>query len=407
MKQTIYIATIGTGTAGNDSFVAHGILYGIRNAGADHVYLVPSASDASLDVADYIASEVAVEPYADDAPFFTLTDFDDLTRCRTEMRFLLRQLASRHPGATLIVNPTSGTKQMTTATYVAAIDEGVEHIEYITGERVDGVVKSGTERIAAMSGRRVQAAVTARNALALIRAGAYPGAEQLLAPWDDEDIFPISIGAARVFGMWDRFAYTEALRAANGDVFREVRKALAALRDASPVSIERAADMLAFVQRHLGFGSAEEALAVLYRVVELLAKLRMAELEVDVDHFEAENIIDRLEPPHRVADQLRAMQRHNDELQIGLRLALDCLRTSQSPFARAVLADKQLWRGLQRRQDTRYGHGTAFVPVEDVRVLASRLIGAAVAQWPCLPELINQFRFPDLQSTIEEEIDHA
>ncbi len=168
MKDIIYIATVGTGIAARGNSVAHAILFGIRSASPGNVYLVPSSSPASLAVAARIASEADVTPFADDSPYFTLTDAEDLDRCVAEMSFLLSRLSWRHADATLILNPTSGTKQMTTAAYVAAVDEGVEHIEYITGERVDGVVTPGTERVVRTSGRRARTMDRAHSALTVV-----------------------------------------------------------------------------------------------------------------------------------------------------------------------------------------------------------------------------------------------
>ena len=55
---------------------------------------------------------------------------------------------SPSPSDRLLVNPTSGTKQMSVAAVLAALDEEVGMVIFTVGDRADGVVKTGTERMA-------------------------------------------------------------------------------------------------------------------------------------------------------------------------------------------------------------------------------------------------------------------
>jgi hypothetical protein len=407
MKETIYVCTIGTGTAGATSCLAQGVVNAIRLRSPQICVLVPSASENSVLVADMVATELSDEAKLDLQRPSSLSDADDLRQCRRKMRELIRQLKGLHPEADLILNPTSGTKQMTTGAVLAGIDEGLEHIEYITGPRKDGVVITGQERITAISGRHILAEKTLHNAQELMLAGAYNGAVQLLKSYGD--VYPRSLALARTLFHWDRFAYDQALAAAEScdAPLAETRKTLAWLCRANRISLPRAADMLALVDRRLASGEAEEALAVLYRCVEMLAKLRLYELGVSAERTTLNQLRETIHPPKRLDDQLTSMSRYNDNLHLGLRLCLDLLYSTGCPFAKAILNDTAMWNLLQKRNDTRYGHGADQVDSKQIRLLLHHVQHSAQRQWPDLLDSVRNCHFPDIETILEEELDHA
>ncbi len=403
---TICICTVGTGTAGRDSFVAHGILAGIRAAAPDKVWLCPSASPGSLEVAGLVAGELRNRGSAPEIHTLTLADHDDLDRSRRELRALLADLRKTHPNAAIVLNPTSGTKQMTTAAVLAGVDAGVDRIEFVVGERRDGVVRTGAERITRADVRRIRARQCAGNALALIRGGAYGAAERILQPY--ADFFPRFLTLTRVFGFWNRFAYRRALEITPpGPELAAVRKALDALASAPAISLEHAADMTAFAERALDSGEPEEALAVLYRSAELLAKLRLQELGIDIENPTLNGIDRILHLPKRVFDRTAAILRGDSPPFLGLAMLYELLETTDDPLAARIRGDARTWSLLQERHKTRYGHGAAFVDPTPVRELHGRLQRAAARQWPDFPQRVRAFRFPDIQPLIQEELDHV
>lgn len=175
---TLLILTVGTGTAGKHSDLASGLRRTLELLTPRRFWLVPSTNPDSLAIADLLAEN---QPAF--AGCFPLEQPDDLEICRQHIRNVISQARSDvREGERLLVNPTSGTKQMTAAATLAALDEQVGDIVFTTGERADGVVKTGTERITAFD-----PAVFFRDRdLALAReffnAGDFYAAERLLRP---------------------------------------------------------------------------------------------------------------------------------------------------------------------------------------------------------------------------------
>ncbi len=276
----IYVMTVGTGTAGTASNLAKGLEHALLLRQADRNVLVPSQDEDSRLMAQVVREacpDLNVE-IAEDC----FSDHDDLLQSRREFRGLLARLADNRAGNRIIVNPTSGTKQMTTAAVLAAVDCGIADIEYISGPRQDGVVKTGHEKITAISPRRALAYQTGGAALRLLEGGAYRAAAKLVEPYSD--LLPLSFAGCETFAEWHRFNYRGALTAAGSDErLRPCRQTLGRLAQAPAISIERAADMICFADRELSFGHSEEAFAVLYRLAELLAKLHLQKLGVDTN----------------------------------------------------------------------------------------------------------------------------
>jgi hypothetical protein len=410
MSLPIIIATIGTGTAGRYSNLAQGIVNGLRQAAPAACVLAHSNSPDSQAIAELVAEELAALPVECHLAF---GNPDDLPHCRAAVRALIRHTRERFPDHRLILNPTSGTKQMTAGAVLAGIDERIGSIDYIGGERVDGVVKTGTERLSSIDTRRMLAVETGRNALALLDAGAWHGAAVILTPC--ADLFPQTFALAGTLDAWDRFDYRRALRLADGassDFWKAVRKRLADLAEAPQLTLLRTADMLNFCTRALRFGRAEECLAAIYRLVEWFARFRLKEMGVRDSADTAADFLGHpaLNHTNPVSDQLASQERNTMKdapLRPGLALMLDLLDGTGFSFSSTFARRTESRNLLQQRQNTRYGHGTDFVPAAAVEQLLQVVRDCAVRQWPAFPGLCQQCAFPAYQSLVQEEIDHV
>jgi hypothetical protein len=125
----LLILTVGTGTAGKHSNVASGLARTIDLCAPRLFWLVPSASEKSWPVADLIRESVehthtgAFRPWSTDEPYRTIADPDDIHQCRTVLREVIAEARKQlKPGERLMVNPTSGTKQMSAGATLAGLD---------------------------------------------------------------------------------------------------------------------------------------------------------------------------------------------------------------------------------------------------------------------------------------------
>ena len=151
----LLILTVGTGTSGQHSNLAQGLVNTLCQRRPRLFWLVPSASPDSITLAKLVQGAAPAgcvfQPWSTSQPFHQITQHDDLFVCPTALREVIQRARQQLiQGEELIVNPTSGTKQMSVAATLAALDEGIGEIVFTVGERADGVVKTGTERMAAV-----------------------------------------------------------------------------------------------------------------------------------------------------------------------------------------------------------------------------------------------------------------
>ena len=84
--------------------------------------------------------------WSESTAYHAIPNHDDIHECRRFAREVIAvaKLELRAEER-WVVNPTSGTKQMSAGATLAALDEEVDQIDFTCGERVDGVVETGTE----------------------------------------------------------------------------------------------------------------------------------------------------------------------------------------------------------------------------------------------------------------------
>ncbi len=249
----ILILTVGTGTAGRYSNLTAGLHRTIELLSPRQFWLIPSTDQDSLAIADLLA-----DGKSEYAGRFPLEAPDDLERCRQQIGQAIRNVRDTlQAGERLFVNPTSGTKQMTSAATLAALDEEIGDIVFTTGERADGVVKTGTECITSFDPADFFRERDLARAREFFDAGDFFAAERLLRPHN------ITLSRewanAHTCHHWRRLDYNCA-------------KAYAPhLENRNPDSI--IADIFAWSRHALQRGDADASMRLTYKGLERFARL--------------------------------------------------------------------------------------------------------------------------------------
>jgi hypothetical protein len=274
------VLTIGTGTAGKSSNLPQGILNTLRQAKPVAYWLVPSSSPDSIATADLIRADhpQGFQSWSESAPYRLIEAPDDLPSCRATLRDVIAAARARLPAdGRLVVNPTSGTKQMSAGATLAALDEEIGEIVFTVGDRADGVVVTGTERMAGFATDQFLMERALREADMLYRSGAFLAAEKLLSRWRGRLEADRVMRVARCAHEWHRLNYRAAATAAA--VFDEtIRCHLDGLAGdvASGQPSERVlADLVAGADDLREWGDAEEAATRYYKSIEYAARMRI------------------------------------------------------------------------------------------------------------------------------------
>lgn len=210
---THLILTVGTGTAGRHSNLAAGLRRTLDLVSPDKFWLIPSTDEVSQLTADLVRDGLpGFQPWTEEAAYRSITQPDSLEDCRQAVReVILRARQSAPKGVRLLVNPTSGTKQMSVGAALAALDEGVGELAFTVGQREDGVVKTGTEVLETFDASGYFAERDRETALHLAKAGAFAAAASIAGRHASlSDLAE----TARCLHEWERQNYSEARRLA-------------------------------------------------------------------------------------------------------------------------------------------------------------------------------------------------
>jgi hypothetical protein len=372
---TLLILTVGTGTQGQHSNLAQGLVNTLRQLQPRLFWLVPSASPDSVALAEIVRDGSppgsTFQPWSPTQSFRHIKHHDDLFECRTALREVIRVARQQlRQGERLLVNPTSGTKQMSVAATLAALDEEIGEIVFTVGERADGVVKTGTERPAPFSTHQFFLERDLRTAAELFAAGAFIAAARVLKSYPEPEALRAR-ETALCLHEWQRMNYAKAASHA-AKFSEELRAHLKHLADADEFSPSRLGDLLASADELARWGDHEEALARYYRGAEQAAKVRLAEAHALRPPYRLEAFLQLLPPGCRLAEDFRRKARQ-DHILLTAQAAWELLDSIQDPMAAAYFADRLLQEGLYRRNETMYGHGQAPVDPHETNRVATRL----------------------------------
>jgi len=357
----LLILTVGTGTAGRYSNLASGLVTTVRLHDPERYWLVPSSSPDSIGIADLVREEIGEEaifvPWSDSdnrSIYCSIEEPDDVISCRTALSAVIAAARKTlKPGQRLVVNPTSGTKQMTAGATLAALelDQEAGGIAFTIGERHDGVVKTGTERVTKIDTRRFMYERRLEHAESFFEAGACQAAAKLLEPFSE--LSQQKLDVARCLHMWQYQNYEPARQIAarsSAPHLIGLRNYFEQLCREKPAGELRVADMFAGAERLRNWHLTDEALVRYYHTVETAGRVRLWQEHSLQEPFELDAVlaIPGIQPTF--ANRLRNIAR-DGRLFLTMALLFEVLHALQDPLAELFLGDKDFQELLRLRND--------------------------------------------------------
>lgn len=367
------ILTVGTGTAGKESNLAAGLRHTIEMTCPSKFWLIPSTDETSLATADLIREGFdTFEPWSETQPYLQIEKPDSLAHSRNTVRTVIsiarKQLT---PHATLIVNPTSGTKQMSAGATLAALDEGIVILHFTTGKRADGVVITGTEKIEAFNAREYFAERDLETARKLFQAGSLVAAATIL---EGHRGLTAQASVAKCCHEWERQNYTEARKIAahsSSDPLVRLRshlEQLAIAANKTEVDPLIVADLLQTAGIWLSRNDPETALTLSCRALEMGLRLALARETGLVEPYQVTQI---------------------EKLQLSIPLRERCVNPTRDGKT-TILGLDNIARILQEKQNR---IGESYSQIRGVR--------ASVATRNELMHQLRAVKLPEAQTALE------
>lgn len=307
-----------------------------------------------------------------DASQFTIhpiLDPDSLQACYSVTRSALTEAMERFPNCRYVADYTGGTKTMSVALAMAALEADWE-LSLVKGARTDLVkVVDGTEVAGLVNSWEVRARQRMEEARRLFDDHHYAAAETLTSsilqtgPLSTELQATLRewVGLARGFDAWDRFDHDRAFQVLKPYQARIVANFIFLKKltgnDKRATGFEAVYDLVRNSERRAHQKRYDDAVARLYRACEMFAQIRLRQHTPSLD---SSNLcIDAL-PEHlrSTYDQLR--DPGDNKIKLGLRQDYELLADLNDPVGTAYSThQKRLMNGLSMRNNSILAHGTS------------------------------------------------
>ncbi len=406
MKKRALIVTVGTGTR-PDVQIIKPLTKAITHYRPD--FLVMAASAGSRGNAEIIVRELALAPEAHTIAMFS--DIDDFQAVFQDINTVFRDLQARGFAPDEIeIDFTSGTKAMSSGAVLAAVHNRCGSINYITGQRKDGVVIDGTEQFRQIPPTMVFAAYDLKRAREFILNLRFDTAEQLLqglilTDTREKDLARQLRHIAEGYRLWDLFNHKGAL--AKLKHLDSTLKETAALQTtpAAAAALEELAkgkaapkdllliDIFNNAERRCREGRYDDAVARLYRTTELLAQYVLehdfAIMTGDVDVSKApESLREGLE---------RLRDKRDGKIKIGLDGDYRLLEGLGHALGAGYTGDNSLQDQLRQRNQSILAHGLEPMTANKYRNLKASLLPLIAAHIPDFEARAQALQFPWLR----------
>jgi len=390
------VLSVGTGVGGTEESItslAHALCFSIEDSNPDRIVFVvsPQSRETVLPrikagIPDINSEEVVLDRV------------DDLQAIFNQLNPVIGRLRREH--SSLCIDFTSGTKAMTSSLVMLAVLHEANTLSNVVGKRENGLVQRGTETIHRVSPifaaaeHRLQSAASHFNSLQFNAALQTLG-ELRKRTSDREIIMRVEEleALATAYKTWDLFDHEAAhmaLRPVKNPSTGGNKRFLGRLASAEDKTPFYVADLLSNAKRR-GMVEAkyDDAVARLYRVVELLAQHRLREAHgLDSSDMPVDKLPRKLQLRWPEASEA-------DHIKIGLQRCYELLEELGDPFG-AHIRDRQLRDLLSRRNTSILAHGLQPIGKDAYMKLYKKVYGNALKIIPMLDELVADSTFPTI-----------
>lgn len=391
MKEKVLIISVGTGTRPDaQKSLATAIIKSINNNNPDHTVFV--VTDESLNTTMPLIKE-KIDISLKSCEEYRLTDADNVMKIYNELAAVIKKLKVDY--RRLAVDFTSGTKAMSGALVMAACLHEADDLCYIAGERQNGIVAMGAEELKFVSPLSVISDKKLAEAVLLFNRHQYDGVIAIVNELEKTtssrtilDKFTDLKKCAMAYSCWDRFNHREALnclKSIDKHMFNENKRFLNELEKADEKEPYYEADLINNAKRRAEEGKYDDAVARLYRAIELLSQYSLKKYGFN----STENVSISMMPDEIISKY----QLKGDRCNIALDMGWNILAARGDSIAVEYIKDNHLKNALNKRNKSILAHGLQPLGKEDYEKLIEPVLHYAGSKIPELKELMRYSAF--------------
>ena len=408
-KKRALIVTVGTGTR-PDVYIVKPLVKSIEDSRPDFLVLVTTT--ASRKFGDAIVEKLLLQ--SESYRIEELKDFDDFQSVFQEVNRIFRYLTEKgYEPDEIQMDFTSGTKAMSGGALLSAVYSQCQSVKYITGLRVNGVVKDGSEKFLTVNPRSVFALHDLRAGEELICHLRFSSASQILgavredvfAPEDQKRLKNLII-IAHAYHEWDLFKHESAwqkLKKVEWDISSLQRFRIS---DVGRNQIEQLVrdkragwnnflimDLFNNALRREIEGKYDDGVARLYRAAEMFAQNILAK-QYSIDTSD----VDTRKVPSSMKTLLAKNLAEDSKIRIGLYQDYKLLAEFGHKAGLYYLQNDSLRSQIQERNLSILAHGTKPISQKQFNSLSSSILPLFDLGIPDFEDRARGIQFPWLVS---------
>jgi hypothetical protein len=406
MDKKALVITVGVGVGASreeaSRSIAHAIVFSIMENNPSKVFFIVS-KESKESVVPLVLGELGSGL---DYELMETSDENDLNNC---FEAALRAIESAEKGGYRItVDFTSGTKAMSAGAVLAATGKTTS-LSYVGGKRIGGKVVLGEEKLTVFVPRKAMIKEQYRHLAKLFDAYQFTSCIRLIDAiketiGDPEEIERLKAyrDVCEGYYQWDVFNHEKAkelLSKVEGipDENKEFLGRLTRTKEGREIFL--IADLLNNSQRRKREGKYDDAVARLYRVVELLAQYVLrSKYDVETSNLQLGKISQATEKCLNLKEELEKEKDEKGRIRIGLAKSYKVLYCLGERIGEEFFNNRRLQDLLGKRNESILAHGVTPITEHDYDQLYEEVIRLSGFILD-LEELLNKSKFPN-SSTI-------
>ena len=371
--KTILLMTVGTGTGDSQEKIdslAHGLLYSIKNTNPS--YTIFFGSETSKKTLRSMKKQFFKEFKSEfrDYEFVLLNDIDDFNECFDK----IKEKLDEHENNEIKIDYTSGTKTMTmTAGICAAIYR--KDLFVITGTRnKEGIVEKGTESKRTQNLYKIYDKFSLDKIKDAFNQNRFRTGIELLEETRGLKNKDSLLNLFKLYGNWDKFNHEKADQIFNNEFdgefeyFPELqnklnthKKVIERIINSGEESLGCSyilADLLNNAVRRAEEGKYDDAIARLYRSLELIAQIRLKTgYKIKTSNVDIEKLKNKIKN-QKYYDNLLKVKMSRKKVTLGSKDSFELLKNLDDPIGMTYEREKKtISTNLSLRNKSILAHG--------------------------------------------------
>lgn len=398
------VITLGVGEG-----VEHGIAKSIKAHNPNFISFI--ATEKSANMVSKI--EEVLRRKLEKFELIVLEDENDIQECYKKSREAIRKLEEKgFAREQIYIDFTSGTKAMSSGATLASISEECETLIYVAGKRnqTTGRVITGTEKIITLTPLEIFVESKRKDVVKLFNRYQFNAClgviEDIKNRVRDEEIlrdFKILEKISMAYLEWDRFNHSRSMEylqdlnkselAKLGVDISKNKKFLGILINArEKFHPHHIIDLLSNAKRRSEEGKYDDAIARLYRLIELIAQYQLLKHGIDTSNVDIEKV------PRELKEKYERRRNEKGKIRIGLFEDYELLKSLGEELGHKFETSKELHDMLEKRNNSILAHGLASINKNIYDKFFKYAYDFASTIIHNLEEIENDAKFPTLKA---------